>query len=122
MKPVYDFVTHTRSPEFVKVTPTKVVIVEGLHILYHKNIRDLMDHRVFIDIDNDIRFIRRLTRDMQERGRCVESVISQYLETVRPMDLQYVQPNKKDADVIVIQDSLEEELDRLVNMLRPLCI
>ena len=99
--PVYDFTTHTRKAETVRVEPRKVVLVEGILIFAEKALRDLMDIKVFVDTDADVRFIRRLQRDITERGRTVETVIRQYTETVRPMHLEFVEPSKRYADVIV---------------------
>jgi uridine kinase len=99
--PVYDFSTHTRTTEVVSLTPRKVVIVEGILVLAEPDLRDLMAMRVFVDTDADIRMIRRLRRDMRDRGRTLESVVEQYLETVRPMHLEFVEPSKRHAHVIV---------------------
>ena len=99
--PVYDFTTHTRKEETLRVEPRKVILVEGILIFAEKILRDLMDVKVFVDTDADIRFIRRLQRDLTERGRTVQSVIRQYMETVRPMHLEFVEPSKRYADVIV---------------------
>ena len=99
--PVYDFATHTRTAEVVPLTPRKVVIVEGILVLAEPDLRDLMAMRVFVDTDADIRMIRRLRRDMRDRGRTLESVVEQYLETVRPMHLEFVEPSKRHAHVIV---------------------
>jgi uridine kinase len=99
--PVYDFTTHTRKTEIVQVEPRKVVLVEGILIFAEKALRDLMDIKVFVDTDADVRFIRRLQRDITERGRTVETVIRQYTETVRPMHLEFVEPSKRYADVII---------------------
>jgi uridine kinase len=99
--PVYDFTTHTRKAETVRVEPRKVVLVEGILIFAEKALRDLMDIKVFVDTDADVRFIRRLQRDIAERGRTVESVIRQYTETVRPMHLEFVEPSKRYADLII---------------------
>lgn len=99
--PIYDFVTHTRKPERQKVKPCKVIFVEGILILADRELRDLFDIKVFVDTDADIRFIRRLERDIAERGRTRESVVAQYKQTVRPMHLEFVEPSKRYADVIV---------------------
>jgi uridine kinase len=99
--PVYDFSTHTRTREVVRLTPRKVVIVEGILVLAEPNLRDLMAMRVFVDTDADIRMIRRLRRDMRDRGRTLESVVEQYLGTVRPMHLEFVEPSKRHAHVII---------------------
>ena len=99
--PVYDFTTHTRETRTVTVAPRKVILVEGILIFAERALRELMDIKVFVDTDVDIRFIRRLQRDITERGRTVESVIRQYTETVRPMHLEFVEPSKRYADVII---------------------
>jgi len=99
--PVYDFTTHTRTGRTVHVEPAPIILVEGILIFAEPELRELMDIRVYVDTDADLRFIRRLERDVQERGRTVESVISQYMTTVRPMHLEFVEPSKRHADVIV---------------------
>ncbi len=100
-RPVYDFTIHTRSRQTVRVEPKPVVLVEGILIFDNKPLRDLMDIKIFVDTDPDLRFIRRLHRDITERARTVESVINQYLNTVRPMHLEFVEPSKRYADVII---------------------
>lgn len=100
-KPIYDYTQHTRSDETEKVEPTKIIIVEGLFVLEDIQIRDLLDIKVFVEADDDIRFIRRLLRDTTERGRTIESVITQYTESVKPMHQQFIEPTKKYADIIV---------------------
>lgn len=99
--PRYDYVNHTRSKETVVQEPKEIVIVEGLFGLYSKTIRDFMDIKIFVDTPSDIRILRRLLRDMNERGRSVDSVINQYLTSVRPMHEQYIQPSKQYADIII---------------------
>lgn len=99
--PIYDFVTHTRKAEWRRVQPCKVIVVEGILILADPSLRELFDIKVFVDTDPDIRFIRRLERDIAERGRTRESVVAQYMHTVRPMHLEFVEPSKRYADVIV---------------------
>ena len=99
--PIYDFVTHTRKPERRRVKPCRVIVVEGILILADPALRELFDIKVFVDTDADIRFIRRLERDIAERGRTRESVVAQYMQTVRPMHLEFVEPSKRYADVIV---------------------
>jgi uridine kinase len=100
-RPVYDFTIHTRSKQTVRVEPKPVVIVEGILIFDNRALRDLMDIKIFVDTDSDLRFIRRLQRDMTERARTVDSVIHQYLNTVRPMHLEFVETSKRYADVII---------------------
>jgi uridine kinase len=99
--PVYDFSTHSRSLETRTIMPQPVILVEGILIFAEPALRELFDVRIFVDADADIRFIRRLKRDINERGRSVESVIHQYLESVRPMHLEFVEPSKRYADVII---------------------
>lgn len=99
--PVYDFTTHTRRTETIRITPKPILIVEGILIFVDAVLRELMDIKIFVDTPDDLRFIRRLRRDVNERGRLAESVISQYLGTVRPMHQQFVEPSKRYADVII---------------------
>ena len=99
--PLYDFKTHSRRTETERVEPKPIVILEGILIFAEKRLIDEMDVKVFVDTPDDIRFIRRLRRDLAERGRNVDSVIEQYLTTVRPMHLQFVEPSKRLADVII---------------------
>jgi uridine kinase len=99
--PLYDFRAYTRSPKTERVLPAPVVILEGILVLYPEPLRALMDLKVFVDADADERFIRRLERDVQERGRSLESVVRQYLEKVKPMHLAFVEPTKRHADVIL---------------------
>lgn len=99
--PVYDFTVHNRSDKTITVFPKPVIIVEGILILADKQLRDLMDIKVFVDVDADIRILRRLVRDVSERGRSIESVIDQYLWTVKPMHEAFVEPSKRFADIIV---------------------
>jgi uridine kinase len=101
--PVYDFTAHARAEETERMEPRKVVIVDGLLILWDRDLRQMMDIKVFVDTDGDLRFIRRLSRDIQERGRTAESVIEQYITTVRPMHLEFVEPSKRYADIIIPQ-------------------
>jgi uridine kinase len=99
--PVYNFANHDRSADTTTVSPGPIIVVEGLLVLWDSELADLMDLRVFVDADPDVRFIRRLQRDIAERGRTAESVIAQYLETVRPAHLQFIEPSKRRADVII---------------------
>jgi uridine kinase len=99
--PVYDFKTNMRLPETLRVEPRPIIIIEGILIFADQRLLDEMDLKVFVDTPDDIRFIRRLGRDVAERGRTVESVIEQYLNTVRPMHMQFVEPSKRQADVII---------------------
>lgn len=100
-RPVYDFVIHNRKKETVTVNPAKVVIVEGILIFENQELLDLCDIKVFIDTDADVRIIRRILRDVRERGRSLDSVINQYLTTVKLMHEQFVEPSKKNADIII---------------------
>jgi uridine kinase len=100
-RPRYDFRTYTRLPDTQQVEPRPVIIVEGILILAERELRDLLDVKVYVDTDPDIRFIRRLRRDIEERARSVSSVIEQYLSTVRPMHLEFVEPSKRYADLII---------------------
>ena len=99
--PLYDFKTHTRSDKIEIIEPKPVVIVEGILIFAEPRVLDLLDVRIFVDTPDDIRFIRRLQRDIAERGRTTESVIGQYFRTVRPMHHEFVEPSKRHADVII---------------------
>jgi uridine kinase len=99
--PVYDFKQHTRSTTTKHIEPADIIILEGILVLASKDIRDLMDIKVYVDTDDDIRFIRRLERDIKERGRSIDSVIEQYLNTVKPMYHQFIEPTKRYADIIV---------------------
>lgn len=100
-QPIYSFVKHTRLTETHTINPTKIIILEGILVLEDARLRDLCDIKVYVDTDSDERFIRRLTRDMLERGRSLDSVIDQYLGSVRPMHLQFVEATKRYADVII---------------------
>lgn len=99
--PVYDFTQDRRLEKTISVGPQPIILVEGILIFVEPELRDLLDIKIFVDTDADIRFIRRLKRDMEERGRTAESVINQYLSTVRPMHLKFVEPSKRYADVII---------------------
>ncbi len=103
-KPVYDFVNHTRSKKIEHIEPKPVIIVEGILILENQKIRDLSDLNLYVEADEDTRFIRRMLRDMNERGRSLESIISQYTKTVKPMFHKHIRPTKRFADVIIPND------------------
>ncbi len=103
--PIYDFRTHTRKNEFEHIDPKPVVIVEGILIFAEPRISELLDVKVFVDTPDDIRFIRRLQRDITERGRTTESVIAQYFATVRPMHYEFVEPSKRQADIIIPENA-----------------
>jgi uridine kinase len=127
--PVYDFAQHQRKAETIRIEPKPILIIEGILVFVDAALRALMDVKIFVDTDDDLRFIRRLQRDVKERGRSVESVIKQYLETVRPMHRQFVEPSKRYADVIIpegghnevgidlisgkIRAKLQEELEKV---------
>ena len=100
-KPIYDFVTHTRMAEYEVVEPSNIIIVEGIMAFAFDKLLPLYDVKIFVDTADDIRFIRRLKRDMSDRGRTLESVVEQYMDTVRPMHHAFVEPSKKHADIIV---------------------
>ena len=100
-KPVYDFVTYTRTGEYETITPSAVIIVEGILTLAVKRLRDLFNIKIFVDTDDDIRFIRRLNRDTKKRGRTVDMVVDHYLATVKPMHDQFVEPSRRFADLII---------------------
>jgi uridine kinase len=107
-KPTYDFVNHTRSEITEHISPADVIILEGLFALESKEIRDLLDMKIFVDTDADIRFIRRLVRDVRERGRTLESVVNQYTTTVREMHNQFIEPSKRYADIIIPEGGKNE--------------
>ncbi len=101
LKPTYDYVNHTRSKVTEECNPCDVLILEGLFVLQDESLRNLLDIKVFVDTDADIRFIRRLNRDVEERGRTMESVVNQYMSTVRPMHESFIEPSKRFADIII---------------------
>lgn len=100
-RPVYNFSTHLREPFSVRIEPREIILVEGILVLWPPQARDLYDLKVFVDTDADVRILRRITRDIQERGRTLDSVVRQYLETVKPMHEAFVEPTKRYADVII---------------------
>ena len=117
--PVYDYVQHTRSKKTVHVEPKEVIIVEGILVLNDPRLRDLMDIKIFVDTDDDIRIIRRIKRDLEERGRSLQSVIDQYLSTVKPMYHQFIEPTKRYADIIVPEGGENQvAIDILVTKVR----
>lgn len=121
--PVYDFSIHTRTEQTIPIKPQRVIMVEGILIYAEPELRNLFDIRIFVDTDSDLRFIRRLQRDIAERGRTTESVIHQYLKTVRPMHLEFVEPSKRYADVIIPEGgfntaALDMVVARIEEMLR----
>ncbi|MGE5704388.1 MAG: uridine kinase [Clostridia bacterium] len=115
-KPVYDFKEYRRARETVRVEPKDVIILEGMLILEDPRIRELMDIKVFVDTDADVRIVRRIQRDIEERGRTLQSVIDQYLQVVRPMHLQFIEPTKRYADIIIPEGGYNRvALDLLAN-------
>jgi uridine kinase len=100
-KPTYDFAAHTRASKRVRVLPRDVILVEGILLFVEPRLRELFDLRIFVDTDADVRFIRRLQRDLEMRGRTIDTVIEQYLTTVRPMHFEFVEPSKRYADIIL---------------------
>ena len=106
--PQYDFVHHRRKDETIRVEPKKLIIFDGIMIFVERSIRELMDLKIYVDTPDDIRFIRRLRRDIEERGRTVDSVITQYLEAVRPGHFQFVEPTKSYADIIIPEGGQNE--------------
>lgn len=100
-KPIYDFENHNRKKETILVEPRDIIIIEGILILYDEELRDLMDIKIFVDTDADVRVIRRILRDIKDRGRTLDSVILQYMSTVRPAHLQFVEPTKRYADIVI---------------------
>jgi uridine kinase len=117
--PVYDFATHTRTSRIQRVEATGVIIVDGILVLAEARLRDLLDIKVFVDTDSDVRFIRRLRRDMRERGRSLESVVEQYENTVRPMHMAYVEGSRNYADIIIPEGGRNRvAIDLLVSRLR----
>lgn len=101
--PIYSFTEHTRTKETRTIKPTKVIIIDGILIFQNPELLSLMDIRIFVDADPDVRILRRILRDVKERGRSLDSVVTQYLSTVKPMHEQYVEPSKRNADIIVLE-------------------
>jgi uridine kinase len=119
--PVYDYKLHTRSKETKVAGPASLIILEGILIFCNAQVRELMDYRVFIDTPADICFIRRLKRDIKERGRTVDSVIRQYTETVRPMYLEFIEPSKQYADILISgEGDNSRSVDNLINKINAL--
>lgn len=117
--PTYDYTIHDRAEKTIEIHPTRVIIVEGILIFENAALRDLMDIKVFVDTDADVRILRRLLRDVKERGRTLDSVVTQYLTTVKPMHEAFVEPSKKYADIIVPQGGRNQvALDMLVERIR----
>ena len=120
-RPVYDFTKHERASETVRMNPSPALILEGILIFENKALCDLMDIKIFVDTDADLRFIRRLSRDIRERGRTIDSVVNQYLTTVRPMHNEFVEPSKRHADVIIPEGGHNEVgIDLVIQKIRSL--
>lgn len=117
-RPVYDFSHHVRTAETVRVDPQPVILVEGILVLVEPDLRKQFDLKIYIDTDGDLRILRRLGRDLIERGRTVESVTEQYLATVRPMHLQFVEPSKRYADIIVPEGYNQGAVGTVTSMIR----
>jgi len=118
-KPVYNYALHTRSEETIVIEPKDVIILEGILVLEDQRLRDLMDIKLFVDTDADLRIIRRLLRDINERGRTIDSVIDQYLNVVRPMHNQFIEPTKRYADVIIPEGGQNEvAIDLMVTKIK----
>lgn len=116
--PRYDFTAHSRKKKGIVKKPARVIIIDGILIFIEKTLRDLMDVRIFVNTDNDLRFIRRLQRDMKERGRSMTSVIEQYLSTVKPMHIAFVQPSRRYADIIIPEGHNRVSTAVVVNMIK----
>ncbi len=120
-RPVYDFTQHRRVARTVRLLPRPALILEGILIFEYKALRELMDIKIFVDTDADLRFIRRLNRDIRERGRTVESVVHQYMATVRPMHMEFIEPSKRYADVIIPEGGYNEVgIDLVIQKIRSL--
>lgn len=122
--PVYDYTRHTRSRETTVISPAKVIIIEGILIFHDPVLRGLMDIKIFVDTDADVRILRRVLRDVEQRGRSLQSVVDQYLTTVKPMHEQFVEPSKRGADIIVLEGghnlvALDMIVQRVQNHVRP---
>jgi uridine kinase len=121
--PVYDFTNHRRTADTVTIAPSPIILIEGILIFFEPTLRALMDMMIFVDTDADVRFIRRMERDIKDRGRTLDSVIKQYLTTVRPMHNEFVEPSKRYADVIVPKGGLNQvATDMIVSRLRELLL
>ena len=120
-RPTYDFANFRRVDETVRIEPRSAIIIEGILIFENKVLRDLMDIKIFVDTDADLRFIRRLERDIRERGRTMEMVVQQYMATVRPMHMEFVEPSKRYADVIIPEGGHNEVgIDLVIQKIRSL--
>lgn len=120
-RPVYDFTQHRRLPRTLRLEPRPALIIEGILIFENLALRDLMDIKIFVDTDADLRFIRRLERDIRERGRTVESVVQQYMATVRPMHMEFIEPSKRYADMIIPEGGYNDVgIDLVIQKIRSL--
>ncbi|MDW0112329.1 MULTISPECIES: uridine kinase [Sporosarcina] len=118
-KPVYDYALHTRAEDIIPIEPKDVIILEGILVLEDERLRELMDIKLFVDTDADLRIIRRLMRDIQDRGRTIDSVIEQYLSVVRPMHNQFIEPTKRYADIIIPEGGQNEvAIDLMVTKIK----
>lgn len=118
-KPVYDYAQHTRSTDTIRIEPQDVIILEGILVLEDERLRNLMDIKLFVDTDSDLRIIRRILRDINERGRTVDSVVEQYINVVRPMHNQFIEPTKRYADVIIPEGGQNEvAIDLMVTKIK----
>jgi len=117
-RPIYDFTVYNRRRETVRVEPKPAVIIEGILVLYEPDLRDLMDLKIYVDTDPDLRILRRLERDLKERGRSFDSVHDQYLDTVRPMHLQFVEPSKRYADIVIPEGYNTGAVGTVISMIR----
>jgi uridine kinase len=112
--PDYDFTIYTRKEEYIDFQPKDIIIIEGIFALYYKEICDLYDLKIYVDAESDVRFIRRLERDIVERGRTLDSVINQYLTMVKPMHDAYVEPTKRKADIIIPEGGFNEKAIQVI--------
>jgi len=117
--PIYDYTLHNRSDQTLMIQPAKVILVEGILILHEPELRKLMDIKIYVDTDADVRILRRIVRDVRDRGRTLESVINQYLNTVKPMHEQFVEPSKKYSDIVIPEGGFNQvALDMLTDRIR----
>jgi len=117
-RPVYDFTTHSRLDRTVTVAPKPTIVVDGILVLVDRKLRELMDLKIYVDTDADLRILRRLQRDIEERNRTLDSVVAQYLSTVRPMHLQFVEPSKRYADIIIPEGYNRQAVATVMGMVR----
>ena len=117
-RPTYDFASHTRTKDHVELKPAETILIDGIFSLHFESLRAITNLKLWIEVSDDLRFVRRLKRDIAERGRSMESVISQYLSTIRPMHKEYIEPSKVYADLVLLWEQTNHQtIDRLVNML-----